>query len=285
MSLNGKLPVSHIRKIVAVFFFAAVVAVSVYSVGDGNQAFPDWRSIALVCPLGLLGSIAGGHHLSVHIVIAGLFAVLAVAITGKAFCSWACPVKPLDTFLKGKQRRKADALESAQAVDAARTEASTKDEQNGRGMRYAVLVGSLLSALLFGFPVFCLVCPIGLLFATALSLYWFIGHNLFTWGILIFPCIVILELTLLKKWCSHFCPLGALLSLLSRFNKTFVPKSDASRCLRKQGKDCYACVASCPERIDPSEDRGLVPKHECTRCYECANTCPAKAINFKLKKK
>ena len=71
------------------------------------------------------------------------------------------------------------------------------------------------SSLVFGFPVFCLVCPIGLTFATVLLVMRLFAFGDATWTVVAFPVIIALEVLLLPKWCQRFCPLGALLSLFS----------------------------------------------------------------------
>ena len=147
--------------------------------------------------------------------------------------------------------------------------------------RHFVLAGALGSALIFGFPVFCLVCPIGLTFATVVALVRLIGFNEPTIGLILFPAIIVVELVVLRKWCHTLCPVGALLSLLSTFNRTLRPRVDEAKCLRyAKGELCSACSGACPELIDPHSDLGIRPISECTRCGKCAEACPQGAISF-----
>ena len=143
--------------------------------------------------------------------------------------------------------------------------------------RHGVLVGALLSSAVFGFPVFCLVCPIGLIFALIVALW-----NTFTaadptWALLVIPVILLLELVFFRKWCAKICPMGALISLISNLNFTFKPKVSEDKCLREQGVDCHACVDACPEEVDPHSKR--IP--ECSKCGKCVTACPAQAIKIK----
>ena len=146
--------------------------------------------------------------------------------------------------------------------------------------RHAVLAGTLLSTAVFGFPVFCLICPVGLSFATFIVVWRFVQFNDFTWGILVFPVIIALECLVLKKWCGKICPLGALISLIARLNVFFRPKRSEEKCLRSQGTHCEACVAACPEQIDPFFGEKTTPLSECTKCKSCSDACPAHAISF-----
>lgn len=146
--------------------------------------------------------------------------------------------------------------------------------------RHAVLVGTLASAAVFGFPVFCLICPVGLTFATIIGLWNLVQFNEPTWALIIFPIILIAEVTVLRKWCSKICPISALVSLLSNLNVTLRPRVKADVCLRSRGVDCHACVDVCPEQLDPHSKR--IP--ECSKCGKCVDACPAKAISIKLLK-
>ncbi len=99
-------------------------------------------------------------------------------------------------------------------------------------------------------------------------------------SLLVFPAMLALEVLVLRKWCSRFCPLGALLSLVSRLNKTFRPVSNEATCLRSsKGEPCLQCANMSPEGIDRRRIR-LCPMCECTKCRACADACPMHAISF-----
>jgi ferredoxin-type protein NapH len=104
-----------------------------------------------------------------------------------------------------------------------------------------------------------------------------VGFNEPTFSLLVFPAILIIEVLFLRKWCLKFCPLGAVMSLLSIPNKFFRPKVDESKCLRFQGVDCTVCVESCPELLDPHYAEGM---QECSKCGLCKENCPAQAITI-----
>ena len=101
--------------------------------------------------------------------------------------------------------------------------------------------------------------------------------------LIVFPLIIVAELTLLRKWCHRFCPISALMGLVANFNKATRPKIDPDLCLRKDGTPCTVCAAACPEFIDPAGDLGDRALAECTRCGQCAAACPADAIRFTKK--
>ena len=102
-----------------------------------------------------------------------------------------------------------------------------------------------------------------------------------TLSLVVFPAVIMLELVVLRKWCHRFCPVGALLSLISSFgSKMTHPRVDHDRCLRAESEPCTACASVCPEHIDPVADLGRRPLSECTRCGRCADACPHDAISF-----
>lgn len=149
--------------------------------------------------------------------------------------------------------------------------------------RHWILGGSLLSAAIFGFPVFCVVCPIGLTFALVFLIVRLFSGSV-SWALLVVPLMLVVELVFLRKWCHRFCPIGALMSLLAKFNKTFVPTIDPSRCIESTtGHACGRCASACPEHIDlrnlAAGERAL---NECVKCRRCVDACPKKAISMPL---
>ena len=144
-------------------------------------------------------------------------------------------------------------------------------------MRHVILGGSLLSTAIFGFPVFCLICPVGLTFASFIALWRLVGFNEPSWALLIFPLFLFIELFVLRKWCLKICPLGALMSLMSIPNRLFRPKVDEDKCLREKGIECSLCVGVCEEKLDPHFSEGM---HECTKCGLCVEVCPVQAVKI-----
>lgn len=279
----------RIRKAVR-FLIVAVLLIALFAGWQtGTLCSVGYDAIAYICPLGALETIFGSWAFVPRVLICLAVVVIVALVFGKAFCSWVCPVAPLSDLLRGRKAREKDECERTQAAhrvlerwsdtNAAQAEKHKPFRSRVDG-RHVVLAGSLASAAVCGFPVFCLVCPIGLTFASAIALYRLIGFNEPAIEVLVFPALLVLELTVLRKWCHRFCPVGALLSLLSRGNRTLKPHVDASMCARHAGSSCAACAQACPEHIDPCADLGDRSLAECTRCGACVNTCPAKALSF-----
>ena len=146
---------------------------------------------------------------------------------------------------------------------------------------YWILGGALASSAVFGFPVFCLICPVGLTFALTVALWRLFEFNETNWAILWFAGFLVLELLVLRRWCSRFCPLGALWTLASRLNRFFRPKAREDLCTRMtHGVPCTICRDVCPEGIDPASvanDPMLLAR--CTKCGACAAACPTGAVH------
>ncbi|MFQ9179527.1 MAG: hypothetical protein ACLR3C_06135 [Eggerthella lenta] len=119
--------------------------------------------------------------------------------------------------------------------------------------RHYVLGGALLSTAVFGFPVFCLVCPIGLTFATVLVVWRLFAAGDMTWSVVLIPLLLVVELVFLRKWCTRFCPLAGLMNLVSRFSKTWRPVIDESKCL----ESVNGRAASAPSRARPTSTCGI----------------------------
>lgn len=185
--------------------------------------------------------------------------------TGCASCSAACI---------GKREKSGESIESGEQPG----EAEEKIEKTP----YVILGGALASSAVFGFPVFCLICPVGLTFALVIALWQLFEFNQTNWAILQFAGFLILELFVLRRWCWKFCPLGALMTLAARLNRTFRPLADPARCTRAaEGADCTICRTVCPEGIDPAKAKSnpwLLAR--CTKCGACAAACPSGAIHF-----
>lgn len=298
------------KKARALVFALVVTLVAVglaFHTGTGTPSSFGLDAIAALCPLGTLETMLGAHEVMLHPLLLLAAMLAAIVVLGKAFCAWMCPAPWLQRLVKPGKRKAdgastvsdsaAEADESAAANLAAepgahscsrayeqRCPTCALDPVGGArdglqlDTRHATLLGALGATAVFGFPVFCLVCPIGLTFATFIGLWHLFQFNETSWGLVIFPAILALEAVFLRKWCTKICPVSALVSLVASANRTLRPRVRREACLRSSGIDCRVCVESCPEQVDPHSAR--IP--ECSKCGACVEACPAQAIDLKL---
>lgn len=296
---------SRARYVVLAVVIAVISLGLVLNAGTGTLSAFGWRDVSLLCPLGAFTSMLSAKTVFPRALIALSLVVVIVLVTGRAFCSWACPV-PLVSKLRDAFRRKsrtadelaadgltAEVLEGGGAAAKGLTQEERALLHGGTeagcaacskrfprfDSRHMVLGGAVLSAAVFGFPVFCLVCPIGLTFGTILLVIALFGYGDVTWSVVFIPALLLVEVVFFRKWCAKVCPMGAFLSLLSKLNVTFRPAIDEEKCLETtRGARCGICTKSCEQGVNLRDDALGAAKCECTRCFACVDNCPVGAV-------
>lgn len=271
-----------------------VVVGAIRNAGTGSFSAFGIENVAAICPLGTLETAVASRDIMPTMLISFLVIAALTALLGRVFCGWICPVPLVRKILtneidEGQRAVENSAAPSAAAITILENEEKTKSFRAPAGSDAArnyqsglVVLGITIgSSAICGFPVFCLICPIGLIVATLLALIRLIHFNEPTFDLVIFPLVVVAELMLMKKWCSKWCPAGALLSIFSKFNRSLVPVVDRSLC-REESSDihCQRCRSACSFDVDIKNGSGAGDISDCTKCRECAEACPAQAIRF-----
>lgn len=300
-----------LRTLTALAVIVIVFVGFLTNLGIGTISAPGIWDISILCPLGALGTMLASKMMVPRALVSLVVMVVLIIIFARAFCGWICPVplvqKLRDLFSKPQVKEaKAEDADGTKAANVApltdeeKAALATGCEKNAKGLagcascakkrgdavdaRHFVLGGALVSTFIFGFPVFCLVCPIGLTFATILLLVNLFGQGDVTWSLIVVPALLIAEVVLFKKWCHKLCPLSAFMSLIAKLNRTFKPTIDDAKCLEtSKGATCGRCGKACNEGIDPRHpELSEAAWSECTKCRSCVDACPANAITMPL---
>ena len=272
LPIRRKLNVRRIRwasqiGFLLIFLSLTVGAVCVWVVG---------KNVAIAEPLGMLQLIftqALNPHfsfpfLTTPIVIGLALFIGGTILLGRAFCAWVCPI---GTVVDG-----ADLAFKKLKIKPYFARHAREDDSIGvvrnRFNKYAVLAFALTGSAAFKFPVWCVFCPIGAICRGAASgVELAVGAELLT-----VPAVGCMGLGEKRFWCRYLCPVGGLLTIISRFNPFIKPRlqPDAGH------KNCGVCTIICPEGINVCNEKETFAR--CTKCYDCINKCPWGIVEMRL---
>jgi len=268
----------------------AIALSAVLKVGTGTPCSFGIGGISTICPLGAAQLLLAGRKAAPQLLVALGATLLGVVLFGRLFCAWVCPTSLLRAVFQRRSTARpgramsatspvpTDAQAEPPVTTAAPSQPSDGLEPWLRYSRYALLAGTLVASLLFRFPVFCLVCPVGLFFGTVFAILRLFQRQQASLELLLYPAMLAAELTLLRDWCRSLCPLGLLLGAIGTLSPVGRPAVDKEKCLAARGVDCRVCQRVCPQHIDLKSSQGLAHKIDCTRCLECYDRCPVGAI-------
>lgn len=269
-------------------FTALAVLVAAVALAHSGGAFDGaaaWGTLCVLCPVGFAQIAAASGSIPWHL-LPGIVAALAIVfVIGRAFCSWLCPSQLLKNVFGGHKPR---GIRGRSGVVPARrgcTACASSKSEGGLFAQGIVLVVLLAVSFIVRFPVFCLLCPIGLVFGTL----WAINRVFVLlqpgWELVIFPLMLLVELFAFKRWCSSICPLGFFFGLVGKLRMKLGfgarPVADCKTCISREG--CRVCSTACPEDIDVARSAEAAKLEECSFCLDCVENCPTKSIHVRMR--
>lgn len=259
--------------------------------------------------------------LTISLISAVSIFLLSIIILGPIFCSWICPVgtivdgadKGVERFMPNLNKRREERLR--QSLDKNKKKSGSicptcyfgkflanKNATVANGVVIAALVG----AFILKFPLWCSICPIGILsqgmfhLKSVTRISQLRGFTTVWMPVLIelwiFPVIaVILTFREKRYWCRKICPVGAVVRFFAKFNPFLkiklknakqVAKENAKTgegasltyCAECSKMDQRTCEKVCPQGLGPLKAKGSA---ECTKCLECYAECKQGMIGIK----
>ena len=232
--------------------------------------------LRLVCPLGFLETSLATHTIIWQLVPGFLIVCGLLFLLGRSYCAWICPAsysgKKTASLLRSLLPEK---LGSGVATRWARTRKKLS-RKYALGYRdgMALLAGGMLGIFIFGFPAFCLFCPIGVISRNLISLA---THYHFRHDLVLLTIPVFTGLVFGSGW-KCCCPVGTVRGLISGTNRTLIPVLHKERCTR-----CGKCAAVCPAGQRPFTC--LINPGQCSKCLACVDICPEKALEVSVFKR
>ena len=221
-------------------------------------------SVDALCPFGAMetlitwvttGSLITKTHPS-NLVL-GLAVLVATLLVGNAFCGWICPFGAVQDALTWVRRKlRLPAIRVPRGLDRAL-----------RWGRFVVLAVILSFSYVTASLWFADYDPYVALF----GLHWlFEPDTPALWiGLSILAVVVVGSVLVERAWCRYLCPLGGVLSVLSRFSLLRIRRAPTT-CT-----DCSLCDKACPVGIEPSKAAPMVSP-DCIGCMDCVTTCPVR---------
>lgn len=214
---------------------------------------------AFGCPIGIIQNFMIYRQFPLFTIGSlGIYGILL----GRTFCGWACPFGTLHDLLSHSNAKRSIQI------------------RNYWYVKYIILFLTLGLAWVALDTVFCKFCPSGSLFAVIpfrliypesaeFGLFFYI--HIFTLAL-----TIALALLISRFWCRYLCPLGA---ITGAFNKVGLLTIEWNE---EKCKKCNTCLDLCKMGITKTRDIGA--STDCILCGRCVETCPEKALNFKIKK-
>jgi len=245
-----------IRVILAALF---LIGITLLFIGIGHNCW-GWMAKLQFLPSLLALNFA---------VIIGI--VLITLLFGRIYCSVICPMGVFQDLVIWI-RRKGEKLFKKKKTH------KFKYVGEHKWVRYGVFVLSVVSLFVSGQMLIALIAPYSaygrMVQSIVAACSGSVTAALLITGLLTLIIICVCAWMWGREYCNTICPVGTLLSFMSRFSM-FRPQIDESKCINcgKCGRGCKAsCIDTKNHKIDYSR---------CVDCFDCIDTCQEGAIQFR----
>jgi len=276
----------------------------------------------ILCPFGGLQVLLTRYvepQLLIPTIIALLIPTFLTLLFGNIFCSWICPIGTLiDCFDKFIEKY-LPSIETKRSYRTSRRVVLNHYSEKPKACKSCLFKAFLekntffqksglpltfVFSFLLKFPVFCVICPVGIIsrgmihlksIKTVLATR---GTQLILWiEMLIIPLIaLLLSLKERRYWCKYLCPLGFFLGLIGSKSPLIKPRVNERKCVMKNCPgtcvdydksycllcrvwDCWKCERICPMNVRLVDEKSL---YRCIKCLECYIACEYDAIHVKI---
>ncbi|RLF15257.1 MAG: hypothetical protein DRJ66_04695 [Thermoprotei archaeon] len=220
---------------------------------SGNYCSLKVNGLFFICPIGFLQRAAINCSFTTSLIVGILISVVLIMLFGRLFCGWICPIGILMRLLGRTKKVKENIILL---------------------MSFTSLSVLLIISWLLRYPVFCLVCPVGIISRLIIwSVSGTINISSVVIGIFMFIIVMVFNVTIIG-WCAGVCPLGALQIILSYFKVLRIRVKE--NCIK-----CKLCSRVCPLGLRIYEGKN-VANMACMTCLKCVFSCPVKALKLRL---
>ena len=254
-SLAGK-----IRGIVRPGFLALLCGAALFG-WAANACYLKIGYLRLLSPAGFLEIAAVSRSIPWDLLPGFILLMLIIIFAGRVWCGWFCNV----SFLSEKITR----VTKGKVPPVCLPRAPKKIRLTfGVGDAAAIMGGLFLGMLIFGFPLFCIFCPVGVVSRNLISFFtqWQLRWDLV---LLAVPVLVAMVIDTRK---APLCPAGLTRAVLAKPNHTLRPVTDQELCIR-----CGRCTEVCPAGLIPHQ---YADPSACIKCFSCVDNCPTGAITI-----
>lgn len=226
--------------------------------GGGPDGSP---SVDALCPFGGLETLPtllkSGEYMNRITPSSFIFLIAIIILTiiiGKAFCGYICPLGTVQSLINKLARK----------LHIKQIQVPSSIDKPLRFVKYITLFVVLFVTYKAGELILRPYDP------WAAFMHLNTGAEIFEEfliGFIILIIIFVVSLFIERAWCRYLCPLGAALSITSKF-RIFKIKRNGNTCI-----NCKACTRNCPMGLDVHSSES-VSSSECISCGDCISSCP-----------